>query len=442
MDAVLQRLMAGLPPEAAQKADQVWKMLDDMAENDPQSYKAFIEQQTREAAPTVSDSISAGPARAALIVNAAFEAASQAQTPGPQLGVTKADIRKIIDSSPDQQAEPSSAVIAIFQSDNVPPATVQGKHLAQSRAQDLKFMQLPLKMRREPFRVPAKGGERMVYELNVHSGTAECAARDQPHGSRHHLVERATRFVERLFKVSVSRNRRSLMVARDVADADEVRRVEENHSASALHKAAHGTAAESLPDALLQQLVGLGAADASAHRTPTASKALRPLIQEIHGDGTIRDEARQQETSEGCAGNRLPDEADPRAATALASAPHTCTPCTCVSTPNRSASAGDSTAPALQMVSGAVPLANYPDAPVQLESTFESSDAGITIRVALPIGMRAADVEVYGEEDTVIVCAPGCEEIRVKCGDCDVRSVQARMARGGLLTIVCPNFDS
>jgi hypothetical protein len=157
--AVLKAVTGGkdLPPEMAKQAQMVWKMLDNMAECNPEEYSQFVKQQAKEAEASVpAEQRASATAQArqkpVLILHSAVLPSKQPpacapdQTTDTELPV---DLSNIVKSKNDANSRTvASVVIPMFEMAEVGPVTVNSDQYGPGRSvAALKGTSIPVMVR-------------------------------------------------------------------------------------------------------------------------------------------------------------------------------------------------------------------------------------------------------------------------------------------------------
>jgi hypothetical protein len=108
-------------PGVAKQAEQIWRMLDSMAENNPGEYEAFVSKQLKQGSQEAAKA--KGPSKdslhPALIVHIPTSPCSKAQAASGPI-----DLSSIVKSSSEKAG---MAVISLFEMASAPAAQVNGK---------------------------------------------------------------------------------------------------------------------------------------------------------------------------------------------------------------------------------------------------------------------------------------------------------------------------
>lgn len=256
----------GLSPELLGHADRLWKMLDNMAESDPEAYKKFIEDQAKAAG--VSD-LSKKPAAAAvptLLMHCAL--------------VTPPNAKRVL--------------ISLWRDTTgaLPAATVRGSEQISAATSQWQEVDIRFRARQPPFASSARDGVGMqVVELHCHPGVLALAAAGTPAVLRAVLAEAALRHVEHVHGLRLDRRTVSFQVAREALPEAELKAAEQLMAQAAVKQAADETLPNRMPSSLLSELSRIAvpapltapaaASPVAAPATKASAGPKKPLIQEL-----------------------------------------------------------------------------------------------------------------------------------------------------------------
>mmetsp|Transcript_11359 Transcript_11359/g.26961 ORF Transcript_11359/g.26961 Transcript_11359/m.26961 type:complete len:391 (-) Transcript_11359:138-1310(-) len=276
LDQILSKIpgLEGMSKEEAMgHASRLWEFMDELAE-DPEAYQEFLRKQAA-AAGVDLDRAPSRPRRRAphcpvAIVNTRFMRAPSARPPlAKGSAVTVA-------------AEPAPmvhAIVAVWEDagGDVPAPSSSAGPLGPEPGPDLDWasVQVPLKMRTDPFEQrAAQGKSAVVYEVACHRDAAVLATSDGPTSEalRPVLVELIFRWLEARYGILLSRNGRQMRVLESEGGGTD----DSGGAGAHLHT--------SLPESLVEELSSLSGA--AAPLPGPAQAPARRLVEEVEASDT------------------------------------------------------------------------------------------------------------------------------------------------------------
>eukprot|EP00798_Chlamydomonas_sp_ICE-L_P011115 gene11115-18737_t len=281
--AEMNKMMEGMPDDMAKKAGNLWKFLDDLAANDPEGYKKFLDEQ----------------GQAAEAAKKEEEEASPVEGAAPLALVEAGMIGKDV-------PEGSFALLHLWRGKSgMPEGTVGGGKPINPGTTSWAGASIPMSHFKKESITPMKKGELQMpgqqdlgekstaalhhYHIIVGPATLALVASGKPPELRALLINAACQFVEKKYPVELSRTQQMLKVDSAVMPkkAPDVK--------AAANLAAQGTAAARLSQGLLGELASLGIAEGGQSKGAQAGDSLgglfgggkpapkpkAPLIQEI-----------------------------------------------------------------------------------------------------------------------------------------------------------------
>jgi len=252
-----QGLLGALGNDSAmlQHAQKLWQHLDELAANDPEGYRKFLDQQAKAAG--VQQPTSGGAGKAAVIVTCGV-------VEGPNAGSSA-----VLEIWPDTQGE-------------VKPATIGGAPY-RGQADNLRSLHLPLKALRDPevrsHGALGPGGRGLVLACKAHPDVVRLAVEEAE--ARAAVVEWASKFWEIRAQVKLSRESRKVFLDRDFLSpaTREGLREEERRAREAGVRRVAEEAGTHLPQDLVSELAALSMGGGAGAR-PTQARR-EPLVQEL-----------------------------------------------------------------------------------------------------------------------------------------------------------------